>query len=474
MLRELYEELDVLEDVYDLIEKSIVEEPPISVKEGGIIKLGYDPEIDQLKKATTEGKTWIVQLEAKERELTGIKGLKVGFNKVFGYFIEVTKSNLSIVPERYIRKQTLTNAERYVTEELKNLENQILGAEEKVINLEYKAFTDVREAIEKQIQRIQKTSNIVATLDVLTSFATVAEDMNYVKPVVDNDGIIDIRDGRHPVIEKMSQAGEFVPNDTYLDKSSNRLAIITGPNMAGKSTYMRQVALITLMAQIGSYVPASQAHIGVVDKIFTRVGASDDLSMGQSTFMVEMMEVATILKEATSNSLVILDEIGRGTSTYDGLSIAWAVAEHIADKSLCGAKTLFATHYHELTELEEKIDGVKNYSIAVKEKGEDIIFLRKIVNGGTDESYGVHVARLAGVPQNVTKKANEILRSLERRNILNNKVIEKESKKVVAGQVDMFNYKLAEVASEFDKIDINQLTPIDALNTIVKMKEKLS
>ena len=474
MLRELYEELDVLEDVYDLIEKSIVEEPPISVKEGGIIKLGYDPEIDQLKKATTEGKTWIVQLEAKERELTGIKGLKVGFNKVFGYFIEVTKSNLSMVPDRYIRKQTLTNAERYVTEELKNLENQILGAEEKVINLEYKAFTDVREAIEKQIQRIQKTSNIVATLDVLTSFATVAEDMNYVKPVVDNEGIIDIRDGRHPVIEKMSQAGEFVPNDTYLDKSSNRLAIITGPNMAGKSTYMRQVALITLMAQIGSYVPASQAHIGVVDKIFTRVGASDDLSMGQSTFMVEMMEVATILKEATSNSLVILDEIGRGTSTYDGLSIAWAVAEHIADKSLCGAKTLFATHYHELTELEEKIDGVKNYSIAVKEKGEDIIFLRKIVNGGTDESYGVHVARLAGVPQNVTKKANEILRSLERRNILNNKVIEKESKKVVAGQVDMFNYKLAEVASEFDKIDINQLTPIDALNTIVKMKEKLS
>ena len=474
MLKELYEELDVLEDVYELIEKSIVEEPPISVKEGGIIKLGYDPEIDQLKKATTEGKTWIVQLEAKEREETGIKGLKVGFNKVFGYFIEVTKSNLSMVPDRYIRKQTLTNAERYVTEELKNLENQILGAEEKVVNLEYKAFTDVREAIEKQIQRIQKTSNIVATLDVLTSFATVAEDMNYVKPVVDNEGIIDIKDGCHPVIEKMSQAGEFVPNDTYLDKSSNRLAIITGPNMAGKSTYMRQVALITLMAQIGSYVPASEARIGVVDKIFTRVGASDDLSMGQSTFMVEMMEVATILKEATSNSLVILDEIGRGTSTYDGLSIAWAVAEHIADKSLCGAKTLFATHYHELTELEEKIDGVKNNSIAVKEKGEDIIFLRKIVKGGTDESYGVHVARLAGVPQNVTKKANEILRSLERRNILNNRVIEKESKKVVAGQVDMFNFKLAEVASEFDKIDINQLTPIDALNTIVKMKEKLS
>lgn len=474
LLKELYEELDVLEDIYELIESSIVDEPPISVKDGGIIKLGYDDEIDTLKKATTEGKNWIIQLEAKEREETGIKGLKVGFNKVFGYFIEVTKSNLSMVPERYIRKQTLTNAERYVTEELKNLENQILGAEEKVINLEYKAFTEVREKIEKQIQRIQKTSNIVATLDVLTSFATVADEMNYVKPDVDNEGIIDIKEGRHPVIEKMSSAGEFVPNDTYLDKSENRLAIITGPNMAGKSTYMRQVALITLMAQIGSYVPASSARIGVVDKIFTRVGASDDLSMGQSTFMVEMMEVATILKEATSNSLVILDEIGRGTSTYDGLSIAWAVAEHIADKSLCGSKTLFATHYHELTELEEKIEGVKNYSIAVREKGEDIIFLRKIVKGGTDESYGVHVARLAGVPSNVTKKANEILKSLERRNILNNKVFEKENKKVVAGQVDMFNYKLAEVASEFDKIDINTLTPIDALNTIVKMKEKLS
>ncbi len=474
LLKDLYDELDTLQDIYELIENSIVEEPPISVKEGGIIKLGYDEEIDTLKKATTEGKTWIVNLEAKEREETGIKGLKVGFNKVFGYFIEVTKSNLSMVPDRYIRKQTLTNCERYVTDELKNLENQILGAEEKVINLEYKAFTEIREKIEHQIQRIQKTSAIVATLDVLVSFATVAEDMNYVKPEVDESGIIDIKDGRHPVIEKMCSAGEFVPNDTYLDKNDNRLAIITGPNMAGKSTYMRQVALITLMAQIGSYVPASSAKIGVVDKIFTRVGASDDLSMGQSTFMVEMMEVATILKEATANSLVILDEIGRGTSTYDGLSIAWAVAEYIADKTECGAKTLFATHYHELTELEEKVEGVKNYSIAVKEKGEDIVFLRKIVNGGTDESYGVHVARLAGVPTNVTKKANEILKGLERKNILNNKVIEKENKKVVAGQVDMFNFKLAEVASEFDKIDVNTLTPIDALNTLVRLKEKLN
>ena len=415
-----------------------------------------------------------MELEAKEREQTGIKGLKVGFNKVFGYFIEVTKSNLSMVPDRYVRKQTLTNCERYITEELKNLENQILGAEERVVTLEYNAFCEIRSSIEKQIQRIQKTATLVSTLDVLVSFATVAEDMNYVKPEVDNGGVIDIKEGRHPVIEKMISNSNFVPNDTYLDEEGNRLAIITGPNMAGKSTYMRQVALITLMAQVGSFVPASYAKIGVVDKIFTRVGASDDLSMGQSTFMVEMMEVATILKEATKNSLVILDEIGRGTSTYDGLSIAWAVAEFIADKEKCGAKTLFATHYHELTELENKVEGVKNYSIAVKEKGEDIIFLRKIVDGGTDESYGVHVARLAGVPQVVTKKANEILQSLERRNVLNNKIIEQTPKNESADQIDMYNYKIAEVAHEIDRIDFNQLTPIDALNTLVKIKEKLS
>ena len=473
LLKDLYDELDTLQDIYELIENSIVEEPPISVKEGGIIKLGYDEEIDTLKKATTEGKTWIVNLEAKEREETGIKGLKVGFNKVFGYFIEVTKSNLSMVPDRYIRKQTLTNCERYVTEELKNLENQILGAEEKVINLEYKAFTEIREKIEHQIQRIQKTSAIVATLDVVVSFATVAEDMNYVKPEVDESGIIDIKDGRHPVIEKMCSAGEFVPNDTYLDKNDNRLAIITGPNMAGKSTYMRQVALITLMAQIGSYVPASSAKIGVVDKIFTRVGASDDLSMGQSTFMVEMMEVANILKEATANSLVVLDEIGRGTSTYDGLSIAWAVAEYIENKEKCGAKTLFATHYHELTQLEDTLEGVKNYSIAVKEKGEDIIFLRKIIPGGTDESYGVHVARLAGVPKAVTQRANEILKKIERKNVLVNKAQEKEDKKQVSGQLDLYNFKLAEIAHELDKVNVNELTPIEALNTLVKIKEEI-
>ena len=474
LLQELYMKLDELRDVHDLIEESIVEEPPLSVKEGGLIKIGYNEEIDHLKKATTEGKTWILKLEADEREKTGIKGLKVGFNRVFGYYIEVTDSNKDQVPERYIRKQTLTNAERYITEELKNLENQILGAEEKVINLEYNAFVEIREDIERKIKRIQTSAEIIAILDVLCSFATVAEDMNYVEPIVDNSGVIDIKDGRHPVIEKMLPSGSFVQNDTYLDKGENRLAMITGPNMAGKSTYMRQVALIALMAQVGSFVPASFARIGVVDKIFTRVGASDDLSMGQSTFMVEMMEVATILKEATSNSLVILDEIGRGTSTYDGLSIAWAVAEYISDKERCGAKTLFATHYHELIGLEDKLEGIKNYSIAVKEKGEDIIFLRKIVPGGTDESYGVHVARLAGVPQDVTRRANEILKTLERKSIISEKAMQKEEKKQVNGQLDMFNFKLAEVASEIDKIDLNTLTPIDALNTLVKIKEKMS
>lgn len=473
LLKELYNNLDELQDIYELIEKSIVDDPPMTIKDGGIIKLGYDEEIDKLKTAQTQGKTWLVQLEAEEKEKTGIKNLKVGFNKVFGYYIEVTKSYLNQVPERFIRKQTLTNAERYITEELKNLENQILGAEERVVSLEYNAFTEIREEIAKNVKRLQKTSEIVSTLDVITSFAQVSEDMNYCRPEVNTSKTIDIKNGRHPVIEKMLGAGSFIDNDTYLDGEENRLSIITGPNMAGKSTYMRQVALITLMAQIGSFVPASEAKIGVVDKIFTRVGASDDLSMGQSTFMVEMMEVATILKEATSNSLVILDEIGRGTSTYDGLSIAWAVAEFIADKEKCGAKTLFATHYHELTELEDKLEGIRNYSIAVKEKGEDVIFLRKIVRGGTDESYGVHVAKLAGVPNVVTARANEILRTLERKSILKDKKETKQDKKQVTGQFDMFNYKLAEIAQELDKVNLNELTPIDALNTLVKIKEKM-
>ena len=473
MLRNLYEELDSLEDIYELIDKAIVDDPPILVTEGGVIKMGYNTEIDELKTAMTQGKTWLVQLEAREKEETGIKGLKVGYNKVFGYYLEVTKSNLALVPDRYIRKQTLTGGERYITEELKELESKVLGAEEKVVGLEYQAFVQIREQIKSQIQRVQKSALAISKLDVLCSFAQVAEDLNYCKPEVDRSGIIDIKEGRHPVIEKMLPAGSFVANDTYMDKESNRLSIITGPNMAGKSTYMRQVALITLMAQIGSFVPATSAHIGVVDKIFTRVGASDDLSMGQSTFMVEMMEVANILKEATSNSLVVLDEIGRGTSTYDGLSIAWAVAEYIEDKEKCGAKTLFATHYHELTGLENTLEGVKNYSIAVKEKGEDIIFLRKIVEGGTDESYGVHVARLAGVPKVVTQRANEILKQIERKNVLTNKTVEKENKKQVSGQLDMFNFKLAEIAHELDKVNINELTPIDALNTLVKIKEEM-
>ena len=473
-LTEICSNIDELQDIFKLIDISIVDDPPMNTKDGGYIKLGFNEEIDTLKDATQNGKTWLMKLEADEKEKTGIKSLKVGFNKVFGYYIEVTNMYKNMVPDNYIRKQTLTNGERYITEELKNMENQILGAEEKVIKLELEAFKTIREEISKNIKRLQRTAEAVSCLDVLSSFARVAEDMNYCKPTINKDGIIDIKDGRHPVIEKMLGSGEFIPNDTYLDENLNRLSIITGPNMAGKSTYMRQVALITLMAQVGSFVPASSATIGVVDKIFTRVGASDDLSMGQSTFMVEMMEVATILKEATKNSLVILDEIGRGTSTYDGLSIAWAVAEYIADKNKCGAKTLFATHYHEMTTLEEEGNGIKNYSIAVKEKGEDIIFLRKIVKGGTDESYGVHVARLAGVPKDVTKRANEILKSLERKSILKDKPQTKSEKQKQEGQFDMFNYKLAEIAHELDMVNLNELTPIDALNTLVKIKEKMT
>ena len=473
-LTQIFENIDELQDIYKLIDMSIVDDPPMNTKDGGYIKLGFDEEIDKLKLATKDGKSWLMKLEADEKEKTGIKSLKVGFNKVFGYYIEVTNSYKNMVPNTYIRKQTLTNGERYITEELKQMENQILGAEEKVIKLELDAFHKIRDVIAQNIKRLQQTAEAIATLDVLASFAEVAEKLNYCKPSVNKSGIIDIKEGRHPVIEKMLGAGQFVPNDTYMDKNENRLSIITGPNMAGKSTYMRQVALITLMAQVGSFVPASSATIGVVDKIFTRVGASDDLSMGQSTFMVEMMEVATILKEATENSLVILDEIGRGTSTYDGLSIAWAVAEYIADISRCGAKTLFATHYHEMTTLEQEGNGIKNYSIAVKEKGEDIIFLRKIVKGGTDESYGVHVAKLAGVPKEVTKRANEILKSLERKSILADKKPEKEDKKKVEGQFDMFNYKLAEIAHELDMVNLNELTPIDALNTLVRIKEKMA
>ncbi len=472
LLQRLYRNVDELQDIYALIDEAIVEDPPITIKEGGIIKQGFSEEIDELKQASVNGKQWIIELEAKERELTGIKNLRIGYTKVFGYYIEVTNSYLKQVPEdRYIRKQTLTGGERFVTEELHNMEGKILGAQEKAIALEYNAFIAIRDEIGKNIERLQTTASSLANIDVLNSLAIVAEENNYVKPTMNNSGVINIKDGRHPVIEQMIDSGSFVQNDTYLDKDENRLAIITGPNMAGKSTYMRQVALITLMAQIGSFVPASEAQIGIVDKIFTRVGASDDLSSGQSTFMVEMNEVANILKDATENSLVILDEIGRGTSTYDGLSIAWAVAEFIADKSKLGCKTLFATHYHELIDLEEKIEGIKNYSVAVKEKGEDVIFLRKIIKGGTDESYGIHVAKLAGVPKPVVTKANKILNSLEKGGV---KVKESaEDKKQVDGQFDFFNIKLANIATELDKVNLNELTPIDALNILSKMKDEL-
>ena len=475
-LQELFQSLDELKDIFSLIDKAIVDEPPISITEGDLIKLGFNEELDGYKTASTEGKKWLINIEAEEKAKTGIKNLKISYNKVFGYYIEVTKSYLNLVPDTYIRRQTLANCERYVTTELKEIEEKIVGAQEKMFKLEYNLFLEVRNEISRNITRIQKAANIISILDVLCSFAKVAEDYNYVKPIVDNEGGINIKEGRHPVVEKMMNYGEFITNDTILDKESNRFAIITGPNMAGKSTYMRQVALITLMAQIGSFVPASEAKIGVVDKIFTRIGAADDLSMGQSTFMVEMMEVANIMKNCTSNSLVILDEIGRGTSTYDGLSIAWAVSEYMANKEKCGAKTLFATHYHELTALEEKLEGIKNYSIAVKENGEDIIFLRKIIEGGTDESYGIHVAKLAGVNNSVIKRANQILKTIERKGAINTKDIEKESsssKKQVEGQFDLYNYKLAEIAHEIDKIDLNELTPISALNILCKIKEKV-
>lgn len=468
LLQKAYHDLDELVDIVKLIEDAIVEEPPISLKEGGLIKMGYNKEIDECKSASVEGKQWILNLEAREREATKIKNLKIGYTKVFGYYIEVTKSFLNQVPENYIRKQTLTNAERFITQELKDMEDKILGAEEKAIQQEYNAFVEIRNQIASNIERIQQTASVIANVDVLTSLAIVAEDYNYVCPEMDESGVLEIENGRHPVVEKMLDSGGFVQNDTKLNLQENRIAMITGPNMAGKSTYMRQVALICLMAQIGSFVPAEKAHLGVVDKIFTRVGASDDLSMGQSTFMVEMAEVANILKDATKNSLIILDEIGRGTSTYDGLSIAWAVTEYIATK--IGCKTLFATHYHELVDLENKIEGIKNYSVAVKEKGEDIIFLRKIMEGGTDESYGIHVAKLAGVPNDVVKRANKILGNLEKGGV---KVKEsKEDKKQVEGQMDLCNLQFADIAHELDKVNVNELTPIEALNVLVKIKRK--
>lgn len=480
-LIQLYRQLDILEDVASLIESAIDDNPPITLRDGGIIKKGYNEEIDRLRKASRDGKTWIAELERREKERTGIKSLKVGYNKVFGYYIEVTRANLDAVPDDYIRKQTLANAERFITPDLKEYESLILGAEEKITQLEYELFQAVREKISNSTARIQQAAAIVAQLDVYTAFAEAAIRNNYTKPIINDDGIIKITDGRHPVVEKFMPEGSFVPNDTYLDCSGYRMDIITGPNMAGKSTYMRQVALIVLMAQIGSYVPASEARIGIVDRIFTRVGASDDLATGQSTFMVEMNEVANILNNATAKSLIILDEVGRGTSTFDGLSIAWAVAEYILDPEKIGAKTLFATHYHELTELADIYPGVQNHNIAVKEKGDDIIFLRKIIPGGADRSYGIQVARLAGLPGEVLGKAKEILRTLEVNEdaVKTKREVAAARKKCSDGnnviQLRMFDEPAAgdAVAKEILSLDLLNLTPLEALNYLYKLQQKL-
>ncbi len=476
-LYELYNSLDTLKDIYELIDKSIVEDAPIALKDGGIIKEGYNQDVDEYKKASTQGQDWLMELEAKEKERTGIKGkwLRVGYNRVFGYYIEVTNSYKNMVPkDRYIRKQTLAGAERYITEELKQIEDKILGAQEKLTDLEYNLFCEVRENVAKQVIRIQSSANVISTLDVIASFAKVAVDNNYVKPELVTTGEIEIKDGRHAVVEKALKSEEFIPNDVYLNDNTDRFLIITGPNMAGKSTYMRQVAITTYMAQIGSFVPASKAKISIVDRIFTRIGASDDLAMGQSTFMVEMQELSNILQNATKNSLIILDEIGRGTSTYDGLAIAWATVEYVADTSKLGAKTLFATHYHELIELEKKIDGVKNYSVEVKEKGDDVIFLRKITPGGADESYGIYVAKLAGVEKTVITRAKQILKDLENVDLAK-KTINEKRKKITTDeiQVDMFNYKMAEVSRILEKTNLDELTPKDALEVLYKLKEKL-
>ena len=484
LLKRLYEQLDTLDELYELIERSITEEPPLTLHDGGILKEGYNEEVDRLRKAKTDGKSWLADLEAKEREKTGIKNLKIKYNKVFGYYLEVTNSFKDMVPEYFTRKQTLANAERFITPELKELEDVILGAEDKLIVLEYELFREVRQKVADEVVRIQKTAKAVAQIDVFASLATVAEQNNYCRPKLNEKGLIDIKDGRHPVVERMIQNEMFVANDTYLDNGSNRVSIITGPNMAGKSTYMRQSALIVLMAQIGSFVPAKSAKIGIVDRIFTRVGASDDLASGQSTIMVEMSEVANILRNATSNSLLILDEIGRGTSTFDGLSIAWAVVEHISNPRLLGAKTLFATHYHELTELEGKLNSVNNYCIAVKEKGDDIVFLRKIVKGGADKSYGIQVAKLAGVPDNVIERAKEIVEELSNNDIteiVQNISAEGSSKrsKPKLDEVDLEQISLLDtmdndtILNELKELDLGQMTPIEAMNKLYELQNKV-
>ena len=485
LLVRINEQMDGLEDLYTLLEASITEDPPLAVKEGGIIREGYNEQVDTYRNSKTQGKSWLAQLEAEEKEKTGIRNLKIKYNKVFGYYFEVTNSYKDLVPEDYIRKQTLTNAERYITPKLKELEDMILGAEDKLFALEYDLFCQVREELAAQIPRIQETAKAIAQLDVYASLSVVAQRNNYVRPTVNTKGVIDIKNGRHPVVEKMINNDMFIANDTYLDNGSKRVSVITGPNMAGKSTYMRQTALIVLMAQIGSFVPAEKAKIGVVDRIFTRVGASDDLASGQSTFMVEMTEVANILRNATAKSLLILDEIGRGTSTFDGLSIAWAVIEHISNTKLLGAKTLFATHYHELTELEGKIPGVNNYCIAVKERGDDIVFLRKIVKGGADKSYGIQVAKLAGVPDSVLDRAKELVDELVHTDITSTfKDLAENSRKtkpkaVHYDEVDLEQISLfdtvqdQDIIEELKNLDITMLTPMDAMNTLYRLQNKL-
>ena len=487
LLKEICEDLDPLEDLCSLITDAIREDPPIAMKEGNIIRDGYNEEVDKLRRAKSDGKDWLAKLENEEREKTGIKNLRIKYNKVFGYYLEVTNSYKDMVPDYYTRKQTLANAERYITPELKELEDMILGAEDKLYALEYEIYTEVRETVAAQVERIQKTARAVAALDVFASLALTAERNNYTRPKINEKGVIDIKEGRHPVVEQMIPNDMFISNDTYLDDKKHRISIITGPNMAGKSTYMRQTALIALMAQVGSFVPAQSANIALSDRIFTRVGASDDLASGQSTFMVEMTEVANILRNATSKSLLILDEIGRGTSTFDGLSIAWAVVEYISDSRLLGAKTLFATHYHELTELEGKIDNVNNYCIAVKEKGDDIVFLRKIVKGGADKSYGIQVAKLAGVPDLVISRAKEIVEELsdedittrvseiaERDRVSRKKPKAKKYDEVDIAQMSLFDtVKDDDVLEELKNLDVGNMTPIDALNTIYRLQNKL-
>ena len=482
VLRQLEEEMDSLLDISGLIKQAIVDDPPLAQKDGGIIREGYHEDVDKFRRSRTDGKKWLSELEARERERTGIRTMKIKYNRVFGYSLEITNAFKDQVPDNYIRKQTLTNAERYITQELKELEDLILGAEDKLYALEYELFCHVRDKVGAEVVRIQQTAKAVAAIDVLASLALVAQRNNYVRPKINNSGVIDIKNGRHPVVEQMIENDMFIANDTYLDNQKKRISIITGPNMAGKSTYMRQTALIVLMAQIGSFVPAEKANIGIVDRIFTRVGASDDLASGQSTFMVEMTEVANILRNATSKSLLILDEIGRGTSTFDGLSIAWAVVEHISNTKLCGAKTLFATHYHELTELEGKISGVNNYCIAVKEKGDDIVFLRKIVKGGADKSYGIQVAKLAGVPDTVIQRAKELVEELSDADItaaVKDLTAPKKKQKIQYDQVDMAQMSLFDtvqdndIINEIKGLEIGNLTPMEALNILYNLQNKI-